>query len=68
MKHLCGTKSHELRNQFSYCAIQKMENQIMPHYFSLSNKISQIAFTFPIATIKLMVVRVRDISPYIATN
>lgn len=40
----------------------------MAHYFTLSNKNSQIAFTFPIATIKLMAVRVKDIYPCIATN
>lgn len=35
-------------------------------YFSVIK--SQLAFTFPVATIKLITVRVKDIYPSIATN
>lgn len=65
---LSGAKLREFRNQFNHWAIQKHKKQTMPHHFTLGNKNSLIAFTFPIATIKLMAVRVKDIYSCIATN
>lgn len=67
MKHLFRTKLYELRNQFSQCAIQKEESKV-PHYFTLSDKSGQIALTFPIATIKMMAARLKDIYPCTASN
>lgn len=67
MKHLFGTKLHEFRCEFSHCAVQKQQSKQRP-IILLSVIKSQLAFTFPIATIKLITVRVKDIYPSIATN
>lgn len=67
MKHLFGTKVHEFWKEFSHCAVQKEKSKQCP-IISLSVIKSPLAFTFPIATIKLITVRVKDIYPSIATN
>lgn len=68
MKHLFGTKLCELRNQFSHCAIQKQKSKQYPIILLSVIKNRQIAFTFSIATIKMMAVRVKDTYPCITTN
>lgn len=67
MKHLFGTKLSEFRYEFSHCALQKQKSNQCP-IILLSVIKSQLAFTFPIATIKLITVTVKDIYPSIATN
>lgn len=67
MKHLFRINLCEFRYKFSHCALQKGKSKQCP-IILLSVIKSQLAFTFPIATIKLITVRVKDIHPSIATN